>query len=145
MKNEISVFYDILGKDIRSHLFQDELKDSFLLTKQMGIYYYGKGVIQCFCWHRKTYLWLKKTGVIFNDICTDDQIYAFRTDLQNLPLIFSMEGFFDVQIRMADGSMTRFQDSAMKSTPEKLTLRTLDDHEKEHKNKTQPLSNRGGL
>ena len=70
---------------IRSMLWKDEIKDVFILTKTMEIYLYSRTVWGCDCWRKKTYLQLKKMGLIFDEWDTDEGIYTFRSDIQNLP------------------------------------------------------------
>ena len=82
-----------LGQDALKHLWKDEIDDVFVLTKRMEAYAYSKTVLKCYCWHRKTYLQLKKMGVIFDDLRTDDQIYYFKTSVENLSLILRLGGF----------------------------------------------------
>lgn len=82
-----------LGRDALSHMWRDELGDLFILTKRLEAYAFSKTVLGCYCWHRKTYLLLKKRGGIFNDVITDDRIRSFRINKENLPLLLSLGAF----------------------------------------------------
>jgi len=85
----------ILSDACRDHpiLFKDELGDPFLLTKVMEIYCYSNTVLQCYCWHKKTYLQLQKSGLIFDDLETSDRIYVFKVKRENLPRIYALGAF----------------------------------------------------
>jgi len=83
----------LFGKVSQSAIFKDEAGSVFVLTKFMEIYHYGGSTFGCFCWDRKTYLQLKKMGVIFHDLVTDDKLYVFRIDRSNLPLLFELGRF----------------------------------------------------
>ncbi len=96
------------------HLRKDENNEVIILTKQMEVYLFSgypsespetpgkdmgdepeekKYILGCYCWEKKTFLRLKNTGLIFGEKKTDDRLFCFKTDIQNLPLLLSMGPF----------------------------------------------------
>jgi hypothetical protein len=65
-------------------LFKDEINHTFLLTKSMEIYRKSDTILLCCCWSFKTYIQLRSKGIIFNDWSTDDGLYLFETNKDNL-------------------------------------------------------------
>ncbi|MFC1508623.1 hypothetical protein ACFL60_02930 [Candidatus Omnitrophota bacterium] len=90
MRKEVFEDLIILGVTALPHLWKDELGDVFVITRQMEIYVYSKTVLGCYCWHKKTYLQLQKTGVIFDVYETDNKVYYFKTNRENLALLFAL-------------------------------------------------------
>ena len=86
---------------LKPYLWKDEGNDLFLLTKQMELYlYWGykpetikKTVLGCYCWSYKIVSLLRRKGLIFDLWSTDDGLYTFKTNIENLPLILSLGVF----------------------------------------------------
>jgi len=93
MRSEVMNHVKNLGETALPHLCQDKEGDVFILTKRMEIYCFSKTTLGGYCYHRKTYLQLLKTGLIFNVHELDDPIVNFHTDRANLPLLLSLGTF----------------------------------------------------
>ena len=93
MRKEILENAKIFGEIAIPHLWRDEIGDIFVLSRHMEIFCFSKTLLSCYCWHQKTYFQLKKMEVIINDLITDDRIYHFHTNQNNLPLLLSMGAF----------------------------------------------------
>ncbi|MBT4485533.1 MAG: hypothetical protein HOC71_17840 [Candidatus Latescibacteria bacterium] len=93
MRAEVIEDIQTLGELALPHLWKDEINDVFILTKRMEIYVYSKTVLGCYCFHKKTYLQLRKKGLIFHIHETDDPLVFFLTDLANLTLLLALGTF----------------------------------------------------
>lgn len=93
MKSEVLDDLQTLGELALPHLWKDEIGNVFILTKYTEIYVYSNTVLGCYCWHRKTYLQLRKMGVIFDVQETDDSLVYFKTERSNLHLLFELGMF----------------------------------------------------
>lgn len=75
---------------LRPMLWKDEINDVFILTKSIEIYLYSRSILGCYCWSRGAYLKVRKNIPIFDEWSTDDKLYTFRADIQNLPSILQL-------------------------------------------------------
>jgi len=80
-------------KEIRQYLWQDEGGEKFLLTKNAEIFLYDDDTLGVYLFKNKIKL-LKscKKMIQISNILLGDDLYTFRTDIANLPLLLSTTG-----------------------------------------------------
>ena len=87
--------------ELNPYLWKNGINDLFLLTKHMELYLYSGNktdtidnvVLGCYCWSKKIAFQLRKQGMIYDFLETDDTLYLFKTNIANLPLILSLGAF----------------------------------------------------
>jgi len=68
MKEVIAeVIPDFNLKSLKTLTWHDEIKDVFLLTKRMEIYFWSRYILGCYCWSYKTYVLLRRNGLILEE------------------------------------------------------------------------------
>ena len=93
LKKSVMRDLKVFGHIKSRHLWKDEVGDIIILTKHMEIYVFNKSTLGCYCWHRKTYLQLQKSGLIFDIYETDDRLIMFKINRTNLNHLLVLGGF----------------------------------------------------
>ena len=80
---------NLINEKQKHLLYKDEIGSTFLVLKYMEIYRKSNAILRCYCWKRKVFTQLQKTGLIFNELITDDKLYCFETKITNLTLLIA--------------------------------------------------------
>lgn len=71
-------------QSIRHLIWQDEIHDIFILTREMEIYCYSDKILGLYIWNWNTKRKLRSKGLIYAEIPCDDGILACHADSSNL-------------------------------------------------------------
>lgn len=83
----------IISYENKHLIWQDEIKDTFLILKHCEIYKYSNSTLRVISWSPSFATRIKKYIVIFNYFKTDDNLYVFDTKIENLPVIIDRDRF----------------------------------------------------
>ena len=73
MKEAINeVIPDFNLKLLKPLLWHDEIKDVFILTKRMEIYFWSRYILECYCWSYQTFVLLRRKGLILEEQPSDE-------------------------------------------------------------------------
>ncbi len=84
---------NLITRDMRHLLWQDELGDDFLLLKYGEVYEYDKNTLRLLAWSRKIRIQLRRKGVVLNETSYDDGLYSLDIDRSNLSLLIQLGRF----------------------------------------------------
>ena len=94
MKEAINeVIPDFNLKLLKPLLWHDDIKDVFILTKRMEIYFWGRYILECYSWSYQTFVLLRRKGLILEEQPSDEQFYIFKVGVENLPFLISQGGY----------------------------------------------------
>lgn len=71
---------DLIGKQHRHLLWQDEIGEEFLLLKYAEVFEHGENTLGLHCWSFPRLAWLRKKGLILNERKTDDPLYVLTVE-----------------------------------------------------------------
>jgi len=91
---EIFSKVDVNLDKLKANVWQDEVSDLFILTKNMELYLSGEEILTGICWNRITKFKIQKLQGISNEKETDDTLYVFNSDLRNLPQLLLLGHVF---------------------------------------------------
>ena len=84
---------EILTKQHKHLLWQDELGEPFLLLKYAEIFEYSATALGLHCWSFQKTAQLRSKGLILFEMATDDPLYVLRIDKCHLPFLISLGSF----------------------------------------------------
>lgn len=79
---------------LQATVWQDEISDLFILTKNMELYLSGEEILTGYCWSHQTRIKIQKLQGISDENMTDDTLYVFNSDLRNLPHLLQLGHVF---------------------------------------------------
>ena len=63
---------NLITRNMKHLLWQDEIGDDFLLLKYGEVYEYDKNTLRLLTWSREKCIWLRREGVVLNERSYDD-------------------------------------------------------------------------
>ncbi|MFC1509692.1 hypothetical protein ACFL60_08440 [Candidatus Omnitrophota bacterium] len=94
MKEAINeVIPDFNLKLLKPLLWHDEIKDVFMLTKRMEIYFWSRYILGCYVWSRQTYVLLRRKGLILEEQPSDEPFRIIKVGVEHLPFLISQGGY----------------------------------------------------
>jgi len=83
----------LISEKYRQMIWKDEINDTFLLTKYCEIYKYSNKVLGLYIWSRKMCLQLQNMGLISKECYTNDGLYCYYAEIENLDTIIQIGAF----------------------------------------------------
>lgn len=84
---------DLITWQHKHLIWQDEIRDTFLLLKHCEIFKYSDTVIGVYCWSYSFATRIKKNIPVLDEFTTDDIIYGFHISVEFLPLLIDWGQF----------------------------------------------------